>query len=745
MSVTRRQFIQSSACASVGLAIAFRLPDCSGREKTTIFEPNAYICITSDNIITLWVTRSEMGQGVRTNLPAALAEELEADLNKIRLEQAMPGARFKGIRLRTSGSGSSSGTFLALRRAGATAREMLISAGAEKWGVARSACHAQSGFIRHTPTGRKLSYGDLVEAATRQSVPLDPPLKETKNFRLIGKPLRRIDGPAIVQGRATYGLDVRVPGMLFAVMERSPYLGGKVSTFDGRKALAVAGVRYVVPIHAGISTGVAVVADNTWAAMKGLEVLEVRWDKGLNSDFDSDQFIEKLKAAFVQEGYPVRRQGDAAQALRAATKRLEAVYEFPFQAHAPLETMNCTADVRHDSCEVWTPTQAPETAYADIMKMLGLPAGAVKVHTTLIGGGFGRRLFVDYVHEAVELSKAIGRPVQLVWTRTDDMRHGYFQPASVERLAAGLNAEGRITAWSHKSVGSDLSIYGPPSEDEKKDLQRYAREESPWGAFDNPYNFPALKVDHVPVDSPVPTGPWRAVEYPSTVFARESFIDEIAEATGRDPLQLRIDLLQLGGVLTLGEQQIDRSRMIRVLEIAREKSGWMRPLTATYGQDRFYGRGTAINIYHAGSYMAQVAEVSVALDFSDIRVHRIFCVVDCGLPINPAGLEGQVESGITWGLSATLHGKIDFREGRAEQGTYQDFRVMRMNEMPIIDTFVLPSTAPPGGFGEHPVPPVAPAVANALFAATRKRLRSLPLTAEKLKLVPSLRVKLGQT
>jgi isoquinoline 1-oxidoreductase beta subunit len=645
----------------------------------------------------------------------------------------MPGARFKGIRLRTSGSGSSSGTFLALRRAGATAREMLISAAAEKWRATRSDCLAQSGSILHVPSGRKLNYGELAEAATRQSVPADPPLKDAKDFRLIGQPLKRTDGPAIVQGHAIYGLDVRVPEMLFAVMERSPYLGGKVKTFDDRKALAVKGVRHVVPIRNGISTGVAVVADNTWSAIKGREVLDVHWDKGSHSDFDSDQFIEKLKAAFGQEGYPVRRQGDAAEALRTATKQLEAVYEFPFQAHAPLETMNCTADVRSNSCEVWTATQAPETAHADIMKTLGLPSEAVKVHTTLIGGGFGRRLFVDYVHEAVELSKAIGNPVQLVWTRADDMRHGYFQPASVEQLAAGLNAQGRVLAWSHKSVGSDLSIYGPPGEEEKKDLQRYARDESPWGAFDNPYSFPVMKVDYVPVDSPVPTGPWRAVQYPSRVFARESFMDEIAHAAGRDPLQLRIDLLQPGGVLTLGEQKIDRSRMIRVLETAREKSVWTRPLADAGRQDRFYGRGVAINIYHAGSYIAQVAEVSVARDFRDLRVERIFCVVDCGLPINPAGLEGQVESGITWGLSATLHGKIDFRRGRAEQGTYQDFRVMRMNEMPIIETYVIPSTAPPGGFGEHPVPPVAPAVANALFAATGKRLRSLPLTPEKLK------------
>ena len=386
--------------------------------------------------------------------------------------------------------------------------------------------------------------------------------------------------------------------------------------------------------------------------------------------------------------------------------------------------MNCTADVRNDSCEVWVPTQTPETAHADIMKSLNLPAAAVKVHTTLLGGGFGRRLFVDYVHEAVELSKAIGQPVQLLWTRADDMRNGFFHPASVEQLSAGIDGEGRAVAWFHKNASSNLSMFGLPTEEEKKDLQRYARDESPWGSFDNPYNFPSMKVDFVPVDSPVPTGAWRAVEYPSTVFSRESFIDEIAHASGKDPLQFRIDLLQPGDVLSLGSQKIDRSRMIKVLELAREKSNWTKPLR---DKSRLRGRGVALNIYSGESYIAQVAEVSAAKDLSDLRVERIVCVVDCGLPINPAGIIGQVESGITWGLSATLHGKIDFRDGAVQQATYNDFRVMRMNEMPEIETFIVPSNVPPGGFGEHPVPPVAPAVANAVFNATGKRIRDLPI------------------
>jgi isoquinoline 1-oxidoreductase subunit beta len=731
MKVTRRAFLKDSASATAGLTIAFTLPESFAAAKrvtaVTNFEPNAYIRISSDNTITLWATRSEMGQGVRTNLPAALADELEVDLDKIRLEQAMPGPKFKGIRLRTSGSGSSAGSFMAVRTAGAATRELLIAAAAARWSVEAATCQAKHGAVRHLPSGRVFTYGELANSAASLPVPTAPKLKDPKDFNFIGKPIKRTDGPNIVSGRAVYGADVRIPGMLFAAMKRCPYLGGRMLSFDAKKALAVPGVREVVAIQKGISTGVAVAADNTWAAFKGCEALDVKWDAGPNRDFDSDKFIAKLEASFAQEGYPIRREGDVQEGLAKAAKRLDAVYVYPFQAHASVETLNCTADVRADSCEVWVPSQTPETAYQDLQKSLGLPAEKVAIHTTLLGGGFGRRLFVDYVHEAVELSRALGRPVQLVWTRHDDMRNGYFHPASVEQMGAGLDGLGNI-AWLHKSAGSDLSMYPGPTEEEKKNPQRYAEDESPWGAFDNPYSFASMKVDYVPVESPVPTGPWRAVMYPARVFAREAFLDEIAYALGKDPLQMRIDMLKPGDVLTLGSLKIDRGRMIRVLEVIREKSGWNKPMPAARNRDRLWGRGLAMNIYHAGSYLAQVAEVSVARDLSDIRVRRIVCVFDCGIPINPLGLEGQVESGITWGLSATLHGQIDFRNGSAQQGTFEDFRVMRMKEMPLIETHIVPSDARPGGFGEHPVPPVAPAVANAIFAATGKRVRVLPIT-----------------
>jgi isoquinoline 1-oxidoreductase beta subunit len=547
-----------------------------------------------------------------------------------------------------------------------------------------------------------------------------------------------------VTGRATYGLDVQLAGMLYAVVARCPYIGGKAVSFDDRAARRVTGVREVVAVNTGIATGVAVVADNTWAAIKGRDALQVKWDAGPHRDFDSTSFLKEQEAALKQEGegYFVRNDGDAGQALAAAAKKLEAIYEFPFQAHAPVEPMNCVADVRPNSCEIWVPTQCPEVALAETAKMLGLPEQAVKIHITLLGGGFGRRLFADYVPEAVEISRAIGKPVQVVWTRSDDMQHGFFHPSDIEQITGGLDSIGRPVAWLQRSVGSDLSMFGLPTEEQKKDRRHYFNDGSPWGSFDNPYNFPHLKADFIPLNSPVPTGPWRAVEYPPTVFARESFIDEMAHAAGRDPLEFRLHLLAPGDVLKVGDAKIDRSRLIGVLQMAAEKAKWGTPLLSMAGDtnrspernaERQWGRGIACNVYDGDSFMAQVAEVSVGRDSRDIRVHRIVCATDCGLAINPAGIAGQSESGIIWGLSAALHGKIDFKNGAAVQENFTDFEVVRMNEAPEIETHIVASENPPGGFGETAVPCVAPAVANAIFAATGKRIRRLPITADKLR------------
>ena len=726
---TRREFLKTVAGA--GLVLAIDVKAFCAAQQGTDFAPNAYIQIRPDNRIQLWVTRTEMGQGVRTTLPMMLADELEVEWSQIELEQAATVPRFKGIRLRTSGSGSTVGTYNALRKAGATARVMLIDAAAEKWSVAPASCRAQSGSVVHPPSGRKATYGELADDASKRAVPENPPLKDPKDFRYIGKPMKRTDGSAILTGKATYGLDTRVPGMLYAVVKRCPYLKGSVISFDRSKAMSVSGVHYVIPIESGLATGVAVVADHTWSAMKGAEALEVKWNPGPDRNFDSDQFLSEMEKALSESGYYVRGDGDAVKAATLAGRKLEAVYEFPFQAHAPLEVMNCIADVRAGSCEIWVPTQAPTTAQEDTAKQLGIPVDAVKVNVTLTGGGFGRRLFVDYVPEAVEISKALGKPVQVVWTREDDMRFGFFQPPSIVRIAGGFDHVGKPLFWIQRSVGCDLSMFGFPDEKALADSRHYFNDGSPWGSFDNPYNFPNLQADFVRRNSPVPTGPWRAVEYPAQVFARESFIDEMAHVAGRDPLELRLELLQPGDILKLGDAKIDRGRLIDALKLVAKKSNWHEPAATI--PDRLWGRGLACNIYSDDCFMAQVAEVSVGKSEGDIRVHRIVCALDCGRVINPLGLEGQTESGVTWGLTATLHGRIDFRNGTAVQENYGDYEVIRMHEAPVIETHIVSSELPPGGFGETAVPPAAAAVANAIFSATGKRIRRLPITSEKLK------------
>jgi len=608
---------------------------------------------------------------------------------------------------------------------------MLIAAAAEQWQVEPSSCRAQSGAVIHSPSSRKLTYGSLAKAAARQPVPDKPPLKDPKTFRYIGKPMKRTDGPAIVTGRAKYGIDTRVPGMLQAVMKRSPYVGGRVVSFDSKPALAVAGVRHVVPIKTGLATGVAVVADHTWAAMKGAEALKVEWDPGPLKDFNSDAFLREMEASLDKPSFFVRGDGDAVAAMPAAASKLEAIYEYPFQAHAPLETMNCIADVRGDKCEIWVPTQTPLTAQEEASKLLAIPQENVTVHTTLLGGGFGRRLFVDYVPEAVELSKAIGKPVQLVWTRSDDMRCGFFQPCSIVRVKGGLGADGSPQVWHQTSIHSELSMIGFPTEKDLQDPMHFFKNGLPWGAFDNPYNFRHLKADLVLMNAPVPTGPWRAVMYPAQVFARESFLDEMAHVAGRDPLSFRLDLLKPGDMKEIGDQKINRARLIKVLEVAAEKADWNKPLATIKG--RSVGRGIACNVYDTECYIAQIAEVSVGDAEKDIRVHRVVCAVDCGQVINPAGLDGQAESGMTWGLSATLHGRIDFKNGGAVQENYVDFPVLRIDEAPAFETHIVASDEMPGGFGETAVPPVIAAVANAVFAATGKRIRRLPITPENLK------------
>jgi isoquinoline 1-oxidoreductase subunit beta len=459
LTTTRREFLCASAAA--GFTVAFHLPEliAAPQPDVTTFEPNAYVQIAGDGVVTLWVTHLEMGQGVRTLLPMILAEELEADWARVRIEQASPSPRFKGIELHTSGSGSSSGSYRRLRTAGATAREMLIAAAAGAWAVDVKTCHARLGDVVHTPTGRRRGYGSLAASASRMPVPATPTLKDPAAFTLLGQSMKRVDGPAIVSGRAQYGMDVRVPGMLFASIERAPTLGGTLSRFDARAALEMPGVRHVVPVTTGIHPGIAVVADDNWSALRGRAALTISWVPGPLSAFDSDRFLSDLPLAFDRATFKVRHEGNAADALASAASRLEATYTFPFQAHAPMETMNCTARVTAGAAEVWAPTQTDVRTLAQIKKVTGLPDTAITLHCIMMGGGFGRRLFADYAAEAVEISKAIATPVQVTWTREDDMRCGYYQPATAERFTAGLDAGGALVALVHKTTSSDLTIY----------------------------------------------------------------------------------------------------------------------------------------------------------------------------------------------------------------------------------------------------------------------------------------------
>lgn len=708
---SRRDFLKVTGATGAGLVLGLHLgaKPRPGETAKASFHPNAFLAIRPDGTAQITVPKTEMGQGVRTALPLAVAEELDLDWSKIEVLTAQPGPEFKSMQ--TGGSTSVSTTWTPLRKAGAAAREMLKAAAAARWKVEAIQCRTDKGFVLG-PGGKKLGYGDLAEAAAKLPVPKDAPLKKAADYRLVGKRTPRFDGPAIVSGKAVFGLDVRRPGQRFAAVLRCAVIGGQPKAWDDAKAKAVRGVKAVVKVP----TGLAVIADSTWAAFKGRDALAATttWEEGAARDFSSAALLTKMRAALTGPADDARREGDPAKALAAAAKVLEAEYSFPYQAHATVEPMNATTALREGAAEMWMGSQSPNRAQERAATALGLKPDQLKVNVALIGGGFGRRLGTDFSTEASQVAQAAGGgPVQVVWDREDDIRHDLHHPATLHRLRAGIDPAGALAAWTHRIAGPAVLRSWTGGQ---KAPSQAATETN--GAYDIPYAIPAIAVDFAEVEAPTPLGWWRGIQIVPNVFARECFLDEVAHALGKDPLRFRLDLLGDRGIVKFGRDAADIRRLRKVLEVAAAKAGWGRKLPAGRGL------GLACHAYDGRTYAAEVAEVSVVK--GRLKVHKVTCAVDCGLAVNPAGLEAQVEGGIAFGLSA-LFSQITWEKGRTVQTGYHDFPVLRMADMPIIETHIIPSAEAPSGMGEPPVPVVIPAVLNAVFAATGKRVRKVPV------------------
>jgi CO/xanthine dehydrogenase Mo-binding subunit len=700
--LSRREFVAAGVAAGAGLVVGFYLPHGSSSSKET-FSPNAYLRITPDNKITIVVARSEMGQGVRTALPMILAEELEADWKQIEIEQA--GASTLYGDQTTGGSASIRTTWDPMRKAGAAAREMLISAAALTWAVPRSACAAESGSITHAASNRRLTYGELVAKASTLPIPPDVTLKQNKDYKIVGQRLARVDSPSKVKGEAIFGLDFRMPGMKFAVLSRCPTIGGKLTAFDATESKKISGVNYVGKLT---DSAVAIVADSVWSAMEGRRVLNLTWDDGPNKDLNTTAVMASLKQATSKKGVSLYVAGDPA---KASGKRISAEYELPFMAHAPMEPGNCTAHYQTTKCELWAPTQVPQDCRDSVATAVGLDPDQVKVNVTLMGGGFGRRLEHDYAVEAALVSKAINAPVKVIWTREDDMRFSTYRPASLHQLSASIDGTGFPAALTHRIIAP--SINGQRGQPVPGGVDPELPDEA--GPV---YPVPNYAIESVIAETPVPLGWMRSVYALQAAFALESFVDELAVAAGKDPLQYRLHLLAKDQDLHYFTATWHTARMRGALQLAAEKSGWDKPLPAGHF------RGVAC-FGCFSSYMAEVVEITMENDAP--RVHRVVAVVDCGQVVNPSILEQQIQGGIIYALSNALRAKITIEKGRVVQGNFDDYAPVRMGEAPIVEAYAVPSTESPSGIGEPSVPPLAPALCNAIYAATRKRIRALPI------------------
>jgi len=721
VNISRRTFIKSAAVVAGGLVIAFSIPQAKRfllpNEKKAdmpaamkLPPPNAFLRIGTDNTITVLLAHSEMGQSIWTTLPMLIAEELDADWSKIKVEHAPSAPEYAhtayGLQI-TGGSSTTWSEFDRYRQAGALTRALLVNAAAQKLGVEPSACKTENGMV--IAGDKSISYGELAEAAAKLETPIAVTLKDPKDWRIIGKATKRLDGPEKINGTAVFGQDIHFEGMQTALVQRAPVFGASVKSFDATAARQIKGVTNVVQVP----TGVAVIADNYWAAKQGRDALKVDWDLGPSAKLDSKALLEEYRKLAATEGLPAAKAGDAQANLAKAAKTIEAEYSVPYLAHSPMEPLNCTVRIGKDSCEVWTGTQMQGNDQPAIAKVLGLKPEQVKINTVFLGGGFGRRAnpAADFVTEAANVAKAanVGKDevitVKTVWTREDDVKGGYYRPAYLHKATIGLGEDGLPLAWKQTLVGQSI-IAGTLFEGFM--IKNGIDATSVEGVADSPYLKEVANHDiqlHS-VKSDVPVLWWRSVGHSHTAFVMESLIDELAHSANKDPVEYRRTLLK------------SHPRHLAALNLAASKADWDKPLA----EGVF--RGVAVH-ESFGSFVAQVAEIS--LDKGAVKVHRVVCAIDCGLVVNPDSLEAQVQSAIAFGLGAALHSEITFKDGQVEQSNFHNYQVLRMSEMPKVEVHIVPSTDKMGGAGEPGVPPVAPAITNAIFAATGKRIRSLPI------------------
>jgi isoquinoline 1-oxidoreductase beta subunit len=704
---SRRGFLQVGASVTGGFLLGFSLPAGSRLSAQTAAPAipdarlNAWIHIAPDDQITFMIHKSEMGQGTVTSLSQLLADELECDWGKFRTEFP-PVDRAFGPMQGVVGSQSIRTSWIPLRRAGATAREMLIQAAAQTWGVDKSQCRAQSGVVINTATKASLSYGKLAGAAAKLPVPANVALKDPSQYRYIGKSLKRLDTAGKVNGSTQFGIDARLPGLVYAAVARCPVVGGKVVSFDDKRARAFPGVKQIVPI----SSGVAVVANNTWSAIQASRLLDIKWDEGPNAAVNTPAITKMFADKTLTPGTLCKKVGDVDAGLKSAAQKVEAVYQAPFLAHAPMEPLNCTADVRPNECHIWASTQMQTVVLGTAVQLTGLKPEQIHVHSMYMGGGFGRRATGDFISDAVEISKAIGVPVKATWSREDDIQHDRYRPAALARFSAGLDTDGWPVAWMNRFACPSIQK-SSSGQDPRNGLDSTSTE----GLDDLEYDIPNFQAEYHWTETGIPVHYWRAVGFTQNTFFAESFLDELAAAGKKDPVELRRRLLAKS------------PRLLHVLELAAEKSGWGQPLPTGHSH------GVAA-VFNVGTYSAQVAEISISS--GKVRVHRVVAAVDCGHVVNPAIVQQQIRSAIVYGLTAALKGEITLDKGRVQQTNFHQYDMLRIDEMPVVDVYIVPSTESPGGIGEAGVPAIAPAVCNAVFAATGKRIRQLPIRPDQL-------------